>query len=49
MLLGLNILSKTELLVSADLVEVNPLLDDCNDTAEKAVKIAEYIFGQSQL
>lgn len=49
MLLGLNILSKTELLVSADLVEVNPLIDNCNETAEKAVIISEYIFGQSQL
>lgn len=49
MLLGLNILSKTELLISADLVEVNPLLDKGNETAEKAVTIAEYIFGQSQI
>ena len=49
MLLGLNILSKTELLVSADLVEVNPLIDNCNETAEKAVVISEYIFGQSQI
>lgn len=49
MLLGLNILSKTELLISADLVEVNPLLDNGSETSEKAVKIAEYIFGQSQI
>ena len=49
LLLGLNILSKTELLVSADLVEVNPLIDHCNETAEKAVTISEYIFGQSQI
>lgn len=49
MLLALNILSKTEQLVSADLVEVNPLLDNRNKTAVKAVTLAEYIFGQSQI
>lgn len=49
MLSGLNILSRTKRLVSADLVEVNPLIDNCNETAEKAVILSEYIFGQSQI
>lgn len=49
MFLGLNILSQTKLLVSADLVEVNPLLDNENKTAEKAAMLAEYIFGHQQI
>lgn len=49
MLLALNILSQTNLLVSVDLVEVNPLLDNGNETAEKAVMLAEYIFGHQQI
>lgn len=49
MFLGLNILSQTNLLVSVDLVEVNPLLDNFNKTAEKAAMLAEYIFGRQQI
>lgn len=49
MCLGLNILSQTNLLISADLVEVNPLLDTMNQTAEKAAMLAEYIFGYRQI
>lgn len=49
MILALNILSQSEKLVSADLVEVNPLLDDRDETARKAVILAEYIFGKTLL
>lgn len=49
MLLALTELSLEGNLVSVDLVEVNPLLDDGNKTAEKAVILAEYIFGYKQI
>lgn len=39
-------LSKKDKLTSMDLVEVNPLLDDHNKTAETAVWITEYLFGK---
>ena len=46
---ALTVLSASNRLVSADLVEVNPLLDKENDTAKKAVEIAEFIFGKTLL
>lgn len=39
-------LSKKDKLTSMDLVEVNPLLDDKNQTAETAVWVTEYLFGK---
>lgn len=39
-------LSKTNKLTSMDLVEVNPLLDEENKTAETAVHVTEYLFGK---
>lgn len=42
-------LSETDLLTSMDLVEVNPLIDINNQTAENAVLITEYIFGKRKL
>ncbi|CAD2070476.1 arginase [Phocicoccus pinnipedialis] len=42
-------LSETGLLTSVDLVEVNPLLDTFNQTAENAVLMTEYIFGKRKL
>lgn len=42
-------LSEANLLTSMDLVEVNPLIDIDNKTAENAVLITEYIFGNRKL
>lgn len=39
-------LSKNDKLTSMDLVEVNPLLDDHNKTAETAVWVTDYLFGK---
>lgn len=47
--LAMGILNKSDRITSMDLVEVNPLLDEKNRTAEKAVKIAESLFGKKQL
>ncbi|MHC0553206.1 arginase [Salinicoccus sp. CNSTN-B1] len=47
--LAMEILNESERITSMDLVEVNPLLDEKNKTAEKAVKIAESLFGKKQL
>lgn len=42
-------LNKSGKVVSMDLVEVNPLLDDGNKTAEVAVDIAAFMFGKTQV
>lgn len=42
-------LSKNGKVVSMDLVEVNPLLDERNRTAEVAVEIAAFMFGKKQI
>lgn len=47
--LAMSMLHDSELVTSMDLVEVNPLLDQKNMTAEKAVKIASFLFGKKQL
>lgn len=41
-------LHDSQKITSMDLVEVNPLLDDKNKTAEKAVSIASAFFGKKQ-
>ncbi|MCG1010302.1 arginase [Salinicoccus sp. ID82-1] len=47
--LAMQMLNESDRITSMDLVEVNPLLDDKNMTAEKAVEIAAYLFGKKQL
>ncbi len=47
--LAMDILNDSDSITSMDLVEVNPLLDDRNKTAEKAVEIAASLFGKKQL
>ncbi|MFC3420400.1 arginase [Salinicoccus hispanicus] len=47
--LAMQILNESGRITSMDLVEVNPLLDDKNMTAEKAVEIAACLFGKKQL
>lgn len=47
--LAMSILNDSDRITSMDLVEVNPLLDDGNKTAEKAVEIAASLFGKKQL
>lgn len=47
--LAMSMLNDSELVTSLDLVEVNPLLDEKNMTAEKAVEIASFLFGKKQL
>lgn len=42
-------LNKSNKVVSMDLVEVNPLLDEKNRTAEVAVDIAAFMFGKKQI
>lgn len=46
---ALTTLYRSGRLVSADLVEVNPLLDNGNETAVKAAELTEFIFGKTQL
>jgi arginase len=45
----MSILNDSDRITSMDLVEVNPLLDDRNKTAGKAVEIAACLFGKKQL
>lgn len=47
--IAMEMISNSQKLVSMDLVEVNPLLDDNNRTAELAVEIAASMFGKKQL
>lgn len=47
--LALEIASDTELLIAADLVEVNPILDNQNNTAALAVELVESLLGKSIL
>lgn len=47
--IAMEMISNSKKLVSMDLVEVNPLLDDNNRTAELAVEIAASMFGKKQL
>ncbi|WP_271398452.1 arginase [Salinicoccus roseus] len=47
--LAMSILNDSDRITSMDLVEVNPLLDDRNKTARKAVEIAASLFGKKQL
>jgi len=47
--LAMRRLNESDLVTSMDLVEVNPLLDEKNMTAEKAVEIASFLFGKKQL
>ena len=42
-------LNKSGKVVSMDLVEVNPLLDESNKTAEVAVEVASFMFGKTQV
>ena len=42
-------LNRNGKVVSMDLVEVNPLLDEKNRTAEVAVDIAAFMFGKKQI
>lgn len=46
--LAMRVLNKSDRITSMDLVEVNPLLDEKNKTAEKAVEIAAHLFGKVQ-
>lgn len=46
--LAMNILSAAKAITSMDLVEVNPLLDYENITAERVVEIAAHLFGKKQ-
>lgn len=45
---ALRMVSQIEKIVSVELVEVNPLLDNQNDTAKVAVNLLETIFGKTQ-
>ncbi|WP_052255571.1 arginase [Salinicoccus sp. YB14-2] len=47
-LFAMTQLHDSQKVTSMDLVEVNPLLDDKNKTAEKAVSIASAFFGKKQ-
>ncbi|MBA2564953.1 MAG: arginase, partial [Gemmatimonadetes bacterium] len=47
--LALEVASDTDLLLSADLVEVNPILDNQNSTAALAVELVESLLGKSIL
>ncbi|GAB3066664.1 arginase [Salinicoccus sesuvii] len=47
--LAMQVLNVSGQITSMDLVEVNPLLDNKNMTAEKAVEIAAWLFGKKQL
>lgn len=46
--IAMKMLHESERVTSMDLVEVNPLLDDKNKTAVKAVEIAAHLFGKVQ-
>lgn len=45
---AMKLLHDSKCVTSMDLVEVNPLLDDKNKTAHKAVEIAAHFFGKVQ-
>jgi arginase len=47
--LALEIASDTEALIAADLVEVNPILDNQNSTAALAVELVQSLLGKSIL
>lgn len=47
-LLAMNVLYESGGITSMDLVEVNPLLDNQNKTAKKAVDIVSALFGRKQ-
>ncbi len=47
--LALELASDTELLLAADLVEVNPILDNQNNTAALAVELVQSLLGKSIL
>lgn len=47
--LAMEILHDANAVVSADVVEVNPILDSRNQTAEKAVRLIETLFGKKLL
>ncbi|WP_020006411.1 arginase [Salinicoccus albus] len=46
---AMSVLYDSDMVTSMDLVEVNPLLDNKNMTAEKAVETASFLFGRKQL
>ena len=46
---ALRMVSEIEKIASVEFVEVNPLLDDKNKTAETAVALIETLFGKTQL
>lgn len=45
--LALEMISMTEKLVSAEFVEVNPIIDNCNQTAKSAVALIGSLLGES--
>ncbi|WP_323703963.1 arginase [Mammaliicoccus sp. Dog046] len=47
--LAMEMLHDSELIVSADLVEVNPLIDQCNKTAHQAIGLMGSFFGEKLL
>lgn len=47
--LAMEMLHESNLIVSADLVEVNPLIDDCNKTAHQAIGLMGSFFGEKLL
>ncbi|TFE23204.1 arginase [Cohnella luojiensis] len=47
--LAMEMIGESRLLVSAELVEVNPILDHCNRTAKTAVSLVGSLFGESIL
>jgi arginase len=47
--LAMELIGESRLLVSAELVEVNPILDHCNRTAKTAVSLVGSLFGESIL
>ncbi len=46
---ALELLSQSNLITSMDLVEVNPLLDQGNSTAEQAAVLLGSFFGETLL
>ncbi|MGK9045584.1 arginase [Mammaliicoccus vitulinus] len=47
--LAMEMLHESNLIVSADLVEVNPLIDECNKTAHQAIGLMGSFFGEKLL
>jgi arginase len=47
--LAMEILSEAEIVTSAEFVEINPILDERNKTAEVAVALMSSLFGDKLL